>query len=119
MLQQFKSALDDANTCVRIDPTFVKGHVRVAKASLALGDAGEARRALQRAMEYEPLNNAVQMELSNVKALEKFANDAKNAREAKDYRKVSFISSNNNNLKSYSKYDKRHNNYDKMLEILV
>ncbi len=88
MLCQYPNALSDARSAVDLDPEFVKGYLRAAKASVAMGDTVTARQALEKAKELEPNNAVVQTELANVASLEKFIHDAREALSSKDYRKV-------------------------------
>ena len=48
MLGQFVQALEDARTSVKLDPSFVKGYVRVAKCCVALGEIHAARQVNKR-----------------------------------------------------------------------
>jgi len=50
MLGQFVQALEDARTSVKLDPSFVKGYVRVAKCCVALGEIHAARQAINTAI---------------------------------------------------------------------
>ncbi len=88
MLGQFSRALDDARLSVQLDPEFVKGHVRIAKCCLSLGELIGARQAIDRALAIECQNSAVQAEASSLEALERLQGDAKRAYDAKEYRKV-------------------------------
>jgi len=88
MLGQHQKALEDAKTSVKIEPTFVKGHLRAAKCLLAMGEAGSAKQALEAAERVEPQNAQVQTELTSISHFEKFDSEAKAAHDKKDYRRV-------------------------------
>ena len=48
MLGQFVQALEDARTSVKLDPTFVRGYVRVAKCCVALGEIHAAKQVTKK-----------------------------------------------------------------------
>ena len=88
MLSQYAQALEDARTSVNLDSGFVKGYVRIAKCCVTLGDAVSANQALNKAAEVDANNASVAAERANVLTLEKFAQEARSAYEAQEYRKV-------------------------------
>ena len=90
MLSQFSQALDDAKTSVAIDNAFVKGYIRVAKCCICLGDTTSSHQAIEKALSIEPNNASALQEKNNLISLEQFKDDATNAYNAKDYRKVKF-----------------------------
>ncbi|XP_022703777.1 stress-induced-phosphoprotein 1-like isoform X2 [Varroa jacobsoni] len=47
-------ALTDCNECIRLDPTFTKGHIRKGFALLAMRDTAKARSAFEKALELDP-----------------------------------------------------------------
>jgi len=58
---QARAAVEDAKRCVELNPSWSKGHVRLASAYLALGEPGhsnEACNCLQTALRYDPGNSA-------------------------------------------------------------
>lgn len=55
-LKQFEKALEDANKCVEINPTWAKGYNRVAAADYGLIDYEGAEAAYKKALELDPAN---------------------------------------------------------------
>lgn len=53
-LAEFKLALQDCEDCIKIEPTFVKGHIRKGFALLALKEYSRATTAFQKALELDP-----------------------------------------------------------------
>ncbi|OAF66595.1 Hsp70-Hsp90 organizing protein 1 [Intoshia linei] len=53
-LMEFKLSLEDAQKCVQLDDTFVKGYLRVAKAQSILKNETEATEAYKKALELDP-----------------------------------------------------------------
>lgn len=88
MLRQFQNALDDARKSVALDPAFVKGHIRLAKCAIALGDRVSAEQALARSFQLEPNNPGITAEMNNLATLRHFEEDAIKAYAKKEYRKV-------------------------------
>ncbi|KAI7687064.1 Stress-induced-phosphoprotein 1 [Sarcoptes scabiei] len=62
-LAEFNLALKDCEECIRLDPTFVKGHIRKGFALLAMKEHSKAQSAFQRALE---LDNSNKMDLEDV-----------------------------------------------------
>lgn len=89
MLGQYGNALNDARTSVDKDSTFVKGHIRIAKCAIALGDIMTAKAALESAAANDQgsSKSAIDAEKNNVEMLDRFKEEAKNAYELADYRK--------------------------------
>ena len=56
MLNKWNDALADARECVKLDPLYLKGHMREAKCHLVLGDPKSAIRCYQMALQLEPGN---------------------------------------------------------------
>lgn len=88
MLGLFKEALEDAKKSVSLDPTFVKGYIRMAKCYIIFGDIAAARRSILKAKELCPNSKAAEDEYRNIEAIKKFKEDADKAYELRDYRKV-------------------------------
>ncbi|KAI2583025.1 DNAJC7 isoform 8 [Pan troglodytes] len=63
MLGRFREALGDAQQSVRLDDSFVRGHLREGKCHLSLGNAMAACRSFQRALELDHKNAQAQQEL--------------------------------------------------------
>ncbi|XP_067007935.1 dnaJ homolog subfamily C member 7 isoform X2 [Anabrus simplex] len=90
MLHKYKEALDDARKSVALDPSFVKGYIRVAKCSLALGDITAAQSALSAVRELDPTNSSVEAEEKKIEIIQRFEEEANKAYNKGDYRKVVF-----------------------------
>ncbi|XP_049786503.1 dnaJ homolog subfamily C member 7 [Schistocerca cancellata] len=88
MLHQYKEALEDARKSVLLDPRFVKGYIRIAKCSLALGDITAAENAISFVNELEPANTAILPEKKKIEVVRRFEEEAKKAYLKNDYRKV-------------------------------
>ncbi|XP_046998867.1 dnaJ homolog subfamily C member 7 [Schistocerca americana] len=88
MLHQYKEALEDARKSVLLDPRFVKGYIRIAKCSLALGDITAAENAISFVKELEPANTAILPEIKKIEVVRRFEEEAKKAYLKNDYRKV-------------------------------
>lgn len=69
MLGRYADALVDAREAVRLDATFVKGYIRVAKCNIALGDATAALSVLRQAQEMDPHNRSIRDEMNNAQML--------------------------------------------------
>lgn len=90
MLGKYHDALNDAREAVRLDTTFVKGYLRVAKCNIALGDANAALSVLRQAGELEPNNRSVRDEMNNAQALLRCIDEVNKATEKADYRTAIF-----------------------------
>lgn len=55
-LLEFQLALKDCEECIRLDPTFFKGHIRKANALFAMKEYSRASSAYQKALELDPSN---------------------------------------------------------------
>lgn len=55
-MEQYELALSDAKACVRANPRYSKGYVRLASAHMALGHSNDACQALQTAISLDPNN---------------------------------------------------------------
>lgn len=53
-LMEFSMALKDADKCIQLDPTFVKGHLRKAAVHTALKENGKAAQSFKAALEIDP-----------------------------------------------------------------
>lgn len=58
-MAEFHLALKDCEECIKLDPQFVKGHIRKGMALLAMKESVKARTAFQRALELEPNSSEV------------------------------------------------------------
>uniref|UniRef100_A0A4X2LXA5 DnaJ homolog subfamily C member 7 n=1 Tax=Vombatus ursinus TaxID=29139 RepID=A0A4X2LXA5_VOMUR len=90
MLGRFREALGDAQQSVRLDDSFVRGHLREGKCHLSLGNAMAACRCFQKALELDHRNTQAQQEFKNATAVEEYEKIAEMDFEKRDYRKVVF-----------------------------
>ncbi|XP_042199163.1 dnaJ homolog subfamily C member 7 [Callorhinchus milii] len=90
MLCRFREALEDAQQAVRLDDTFMRGHLREGKCHLSLGNAMAAGRCFQRVLELEPSSTQAVHELKNAEALLEYERMAEVDFEKRDFRKVVF-----------------------------
>ncbi|XP_037587608.1 dnaJ homolog subfamily C member 7 [Cebus imitator] len=90
MLGRFREALGDAQQSVRLDDSFVRGHLREGKCHLSLGNAMAACRSFQRALELDHKNAQAQQEFKNANAVMEYEKIAETDFEKRDFRKVVF-----------------------------
>jgi len=88
MLNRYQEALDDARKSVQLDPTFVRGYVRLVKCGIALGDLVTADSAARKVEELQP--GSVTNELKSIQKIKQYEGDAIKAYQSKDFRKVVF-----------------------------
>jgi tetratricopeptide (TPR) repeat protein len=62
-LGQNERALQDAQECIRLNPSWSKAHVRLASTYIALGHSNDACNALQTALRHDPSNTAARQML--------------------------------------------------------
>merc|ERR1712228_165500 len=65
-MQLYEKALDDADECVRLQPTWAKGYSRRAAAKFHLGDLQAAKVAYSKAWDLEPTNAKTKADLEHV-----------------------------------------------------
>ena len=65
-MQMYEKALDDADECVRLQPTWAKGYSRRAAAKFHLGDLQAAKIAYSKAWDLEPANVKTKADLEHV-----------------------------------------------------
>nr|KAF6455692.1 DnaJ heat shock protein family (Hsp40) member C7 [Rousettus aegyptiacus] len=87
MLGRFREALGDAQQSVRLDDSFVRGHLREGKCHLSLGNAMAACRSFQRALELDHKNAQAQQEFKNANAVIEYEKIAETDFEKRDFRK--------------------------------
>lgn len=87
MMNRFQDALEDARKSVQLDNTFIKGYVRIAKCSIALGDLVTAESTIKL---LETMNQAdsVATEKNALLKLQQYESEAQKAYGIKDFRKV-------------------------------
>jgi DnaJ family protein C protein 7 len=90
MLHQYRDALDDARKSVALDSSYIKGYIRIAKCSLALGDLSAADNAISVVKELSPNNAAIIPEVQKLEVIRRFDEEANKAYQKQDYRKVVF-----------------------------
>uniref|UniRef100_A0A8C1VPV1 DnaJ homolog subfamily C member 7 n=1 Tax=Cyprinus carpio TaxID=7962 RepID=A0A8C1VPV1_CYPCA len=90
MLSRYREALEDSQQAVRLDDTFMKGHMREGKCHLLLGNAMAASRCFQKVLELEPDNSQAQQELKNAESILEFERLAEISFEKRDFRMVVF-----------------------------
>ncbi|NXS13165.1 DNJC7 protein, partial [Neodrepanis coruscans] len=88
MLGRFREALEDAQQSVRLDDSFVRGHLREGKCHLSLGNAMAASRCFQRVLELDHKNTQAQQELKNATTVLEYEKIAEVDFEKRDFRKV-------------------------------
>nr|CAB3239088.1 dnaJ homolog subfamily C member 7-like [Phallusia mammillata] len=91
MLSQYKEALKDAQTAVKVDNMFAKAYVREAKCHIALGNSQAALISLQTAKDLDASSDHVIMaEVRNASMLNQYQEQADVAASKKDYRQVEY-----------------------------
>ena len=65
-MQLYEKALEDADECVRLQPTWAKGYSRRAAAKFHLGDLQAAKLAYSKAWDLEPANQKTKADLEHV-----------------------------------------------------
>ncbi|XP_026538556.1 dnaJ homolog subfamily C member 7 isoform X2 [Notechis scutatus] len=90
MLGKFREALGDAQQSVRMDDSFLRGHLREGKCHLSLGNAMAASRCFQRVKELDDKNAQAEQELKCAKAVLDYEKIAEVDFEKRDFRKVVF-----------------------------
>lgn len=67
---------------------YFQAYIRMVKCCLFLGDIKEAETTLNRLIQFDPTNEAIAAEQTNLAYLQRFITEAEAAYNAKDYRKV-------------------------------
>ena len=88
MMGLYTDALQDARESIRLDPTFVKGYVRVVKCLLALGDSAAALNTIEKAEELDPASDLFGHEKRSLQILQTLSEDMVKAYDEGDYRRV-------------------------------
>ncbi|KAK2720662.1 dnaJ homolog subfamily C member 7-like [Artemia franciscana] len=92
MLGMYSQALQDARESIKCEPSYAKGHFRMGKCSLAMGDVATAKSAFDKAKELEPTNTTIDTELRTIDTLNKIDEDLSRAVEIQDYLKALYCS---------------------------
>lgn len=90
MLLNYNSALTDARHAIRLDPSFEKAYVRVAKCCLALGDIIGTEQAVKTVAELEPQSTALSSEQQAVQKLRQLETTIQANYDTQAYRNVVF-----------------------------
>ncbi|XP_046722835.1 dnaJ homolog subfamily C member 7 [Silurus meridionalis] len=90
MLSRYREALEDSQQAVRLDDTFMKGHLREGKCHLLLGNAMAASRCFQKVLELESDNSQAQQELKNAESILEYERMAEIGFDKRDFRMVVF-----------------------------
>jgi stress-induced-phosphoprotein 1 len=80
-MKEYAEALEDAQECVRLAPTWAKGYVRWGAALFGLGKHQEAMNAYKQGLEHEPGNDMLQRGLNEVESAAAAASSAGPARD--------------------------------------
>ncbi len=91
MISKHKETIEDSKMCTRLDQNFVKGYLREGKAHLCLGDYQSAMRCFEKVKAIEPKNCSVDVDIQNSNAVKLFVEQAQEAYEKSDYRKVVYL----------------------------
>jgi chaperonin cofactor prefoldin len=62
-LENWKSAVDDAKECIRLEPKFIKGYYRLASAQMSLKEYDTAIRTIRQGLIIEPNNSQLMKQL--------------------------------------------------------
>ena len=65
-LEQYERAMEDADECVRLQPTWAKGYLRRGSVYFRKGELERAERVLKEGLELDPGNDALKKELEAV-----------------------------------------------------
>lgn len=79
MLNRFEEALEDVRKAVQLDPTFIRGYVRMAKCGIALGNMVTAEYALKKIKGLQPGGNVAASEEKSFEKVKQYENEAKTA----------------------------------------
>nr|XP_018911332.1 PREDICTED: uncharacterized protein LOC109040028 isoform X1 [Bemisia tabaci] len=85
MLGNYSKAAVDASSSILIDPAYIKGHVRLLKCYIALGEVSSATETLQKIQSMESVSNSVQNEVEILNTLKSKTRDVLKAMESKNY----------------------------------
>ncbi|XP_033606463.1 dnaJ homolog subfamily C member 7-like [Cryptotermes secundus] len=89
-LYQYKAALEDARKAVALDPSFLKGYMRIAKCNFALGDLTAVNSVLSTVREFSLDNSAILPEVQRLEDLIRFDKEGTAACKEQDYIKALF-----------------------------
>lgn len=75
-LKKFEEALNDANECVKINPSWSKGYNRIGAAQFGLGSLDEAEQSYKKALELDATNKAAKDGLEQVQQTQQSRQEA-------------------------------------------
>eukprot|EP00796_Vickermania_ingenoplastis_P004904 gene4904-3516_t len=113
-LSNFSKALEDAEQCIRIRPTWLKGHFRKGVALQSQGCLDEARKSFQEALRLEPGTSDVGEKLTDLNNKIRERNDKAKASSCKTAEEAKLIG---NSLFTEGKYDRAAEFYTKAIEL--
>lgn len=67
-LGDFRSALEDAERAIAVDPTYVKGYLKMVRCQISLGEIEKARETIEEASKHDQKNNQSNCKTSNNKS---------------------------------------------------
>jgi DnaJ family protein C protein 7 len=88
VLNQYELALKDARRAVGLDSNFAKGHIRIVKCGMALGEMTVANAALSSVRKLSLDNSAISEEVQKLEDIISFHVEGKKAYHSQDYEKV-------------------------------
>lgn len=113
-LNEHTKALTDAESCIRVKPSWLKGHFRKGTALEALGRFDEAQRAYQEALKTEPGNEEVQAKLQVINSRIKERNEKSTPQTCKSADDARVVG---NSLFGQGKYEQAALFYTKAIEL--
>lgn len=113
-LNDHTKALSDAELCIRVKPSWLKGHFRKAVALEALNRLDEAQKAYQEALKTEPANEEVQQKLTQINSRIKERNEKSTPQSCKTADDARIVG---NSLFGLGKYDQAAQFYTRAIEL--
>ena len=90
MMARYRSALEDSQKAIKLNPNFVKCHLREAHCHILFGDVSSATRSLDHVKRLDPNNIRIQHEIRSIETLDKHFKDFQKYWDKKDYRSALF-----------------------------
>ncbi|KAG5892978.1 hypothetical protein JTB14_015022 [Gonioctena quinquepunctata] len=88
MLNRYEDALEDVRKSIQLDPTFVRGYIRMIKCGIAMGDLMTAEYAIKKVQELQPNGSGITNEIRSFDKLKHNETEAARSYEKNDFRKV-------------------------------